>query len=335
MTALAMPDPAALPIVAERYQLLSELGRGGFAAVYEAFDLRLCRTVAVKLLRGNKNDPQAPRRLAREARAAASINHPNVCSVMDVGTLDDGTPFLVMERLRGETLYDRIARDRQLDPELAVDVALQTLFGLHAAHELGFVHRDVKPDNVFLVPRVDAMPLVKLLDFGMCKRATSLATASQPFGEATLTRVGTVVGTPEYMAPEQASGGRVFDGRIDVFAVGVVLYEALTGRRAFKGPDVKSVLMSVLQRPLPPLSDVRPGLPTALDRVVARAVERAPRCRYGTAREFMRDLLVVQTILADRRRDAAGSLVESGTHGTVNEWDLPTQRYTRQTRARA
>ena len=332
MSALAQSE---LPIIGDRYQLLSELGRGGFAAVYEAFDLRLCRPVAVKVPRSSRSDPEAPRRLAREARAAAAINHPNVCSVMDVGALADGTPFLVMELLRGETLYERIAKDKQLDGELAVDVALQTLFGLHAAHELGFVHRDVKPDNVFLVPRQGATPLVKLLDFGMCKRATQPhAPPSSPnFGEQTLTRVGTVVGTPEYMSPEQASGGRVFDARIDVFAVGIVLHEALTGRRAFRGPDVRAVLSSVLTKPLVPLATARPDLPGVLDRVIGRATARDPRTRYQSAREFMRDLMVVQTILADHRK--ARAVTESGTYGSVNDWDMPTKRYTKQARVRA
>ena len=284
--------------------------------VVEARDHRLDRMVAIKILKEKNVDGSARERFLREARVAAAIHHPNVCSVTDGGLLADGRPFLVMERLWGETLRATLRRHLQLDPHIAIDLGVQMLSGLEAVHALGFVHRDLKPDNVFLVQRNGCMPIVKLLDFGMCRRAESVEEPA--FGDDTLTRAGTVVGTPEYMAPEQAGGQRSFDARIDVYAVGLLLHEALSGERSFIGTDPRAILISVLTKRVPPLSAYRPDLPPAIERVIARAMERDPGARYGTAREFQAALLGAKKQL-DRK---SGEVLRDSC-------ELPTRRYSR------
>ncbi|MBX3228314.1 MAG: serine/threonine protein kinase [Labilithrix sp.] len=291
-------DPSRQTVLADRYVLRGELGRGGCAVVYEAHDLRLGRLVALKMVKSSARDQQANARLAREARAGAAIHHPNVCGLSDAGYLPDGRPYLVMERLQGETLTSCLRRTGNLSAEHAVDIALQLLSALDAAHAIGIVHRDVKPDNVFLVPRHGCTPLVKLLDFGMCRRAATAVAKD----DATLTRAGQVVGTPEYMSPEQVSGKRTFDGRIDLYAVGVILYEALSGQRAFPGKDAREVVVSVLVKSLPPLKHLRPDIPSVIERIVSRAIEKDANQRYGTAHEFQADLHEAKRQMAERRR---------------------------------
>ncbi|MDB4943794.1 MAG: hypothetical protein JWP97_3328 [Labilithrix sp.] len=313
-------NPVAGALIAHRYRLIGDLARGGVGAVYEAHDLHMDRVVAMKILQSGGFDRAAAARFAREARVAASIHHPNVCAVTDAGVLADGSPFLVMERLHGETLRHYVARSGRLDADEAIELAVQMLSGLEAAHALGIVHRDMKPENVFITRPDGALPLVKLLDFGMCRRQ-SLEVAL-PADDHSLTRAGTVVGTPEYMAPEQASGRRKFDARIDLYAVGVMLYEAITGTRAFTGPDARAVLVSVLARQLPSVRAFRPELPVAVDRIVARSVERDPRARYGSTGEFQHELLQARTTL--RRQRAAQAEAVRARGATDSSWDVPT-----------
>lgn len=304
------PRPAERVVIGGRYELLSTIGRGGCAVIYEARDQRLGRLVALKVVKENARDARAPARLAREVRSGAAIHHPNVCGIVDAGYLDDGRPFLVMERLHGETLSTCLARIGRVAPSDAIDVALQLLSALDAVHSIGIVHRDVKPDNVFLVPRRGCRPLVKLLDFGMCRRVTPTWR-----DDATLTRAGQVVGTPEYMSPEQVIGSRAFDERIDIYAVGVVLYEALSGRRAYQGKDAREVVMSVAKSNIAPLREVSPDVPAELCRVVSRAVERDPAGRYASATAFQKGLLRAEDLL---------HLVPDETDG--GDWEQPTVR---------
>ena len=305
-------------LFAGRYEILGEVGRGGCAIVVEARDVNLHRLVAIKILKERHVDAAARERFAREARVAAAIHHPNVCAVTDAGRLADGRAFLVMERLWGETLRACLQRVGSLDAEVAIDLAIQMLSGLDAAHSLGIVHRDLKPDNVFLVQRNGCMPIAKILDFGMCRRA--ILDLDAPIDDKTLTRAGTVVGTPEYMAPEQAAGKRAFDARIDIYAVGLLLYEALSGQRMYEGSDPRAVLVSVLTKRLPPLRSFRPDLPAGVERVVARAMERDPGARFATARQFQEALLTAKTTLQRR----SGEIVREQT-----EWELPTRRFVR------
>ncbi len=323
------PSPEPPRVVEGRYLVHGEIGRGGCASVYDAVDSRLGRSVAIKIARPAAVDVSAAARLAREARAAAAVSHPNVCAVSDAGTLEDGRTFLVMERLHGETLTSCLMRTGSLGAEEAIDIALQLLSALDAAHRVGIVHRDVKPDNVFLVPRSGCTPTVKLLDFGLCRiNAPELA------DDVHLTHAGQVVGTPEYMAPEQVYGSRAFDARIDVYAVGVILYEMLTGRRAFSGKDVRTVVLAVLAKPPPALRTVRPDLPLSLDRIVARAMDRERKFRYRDAAELQADLLEAKYSLL---RQSSPHLVShhEDEHEYVElsdadlysgaEWDAPTR----------
>jgi eukaryotic-like serine/threonine-protein kinase len=310
-------------VLAGRYALRAEIGRGGCAVVYEAQDLRLGRVVALKLVRSGARDTQAHARLAREARAGAAIHHPNVCGLSDAGYLEDGRPYLVMERLQGETLTALLQRRGVLAFEEAIDIGLQLLSALDAAHNVGVVHRDVKPDNVFLVQRAGCAPLVKLLDFGMCRRASA-----QLEDDMTLTNAGQVVGTPEYMSPEQVSGKRSFDARIDVYAVGVMLYEALTGQRAFIGKDAREVVVSVLSRNLPAIRSLRSDIPTTLEHVIARAMARDPHVRYSSATKFQRDLLEAKAQIQAQRAMQTSRRRRSieEPERQVDEWDAPTRQ---------
>ncbi len=309
-------------LLANRYELLDEIARGGCGAVYEARDIDLDRLVAIKILQESGLDRAAAERFAREARVASAIRHPNVCTVIDSGNVEDGSPFLVMERLYGETLRSYMSRMGRIDADEAIELAVQMLSGLDAAHALNIVHRDMKPENVFVVRPHGYLPLVKLLDFGMCRRK-----AEEPLDDGTLTRVGTVVGTPEYMAPEQASGKRDFDLRIDLYAVGVMLYEALSGKRAFSGANARAVLVSVLTRSLPSVRLACPDILVALDRIVARAVERDPRARYGSAAELQHDLLHARTALRRQRASQAQTQLRPQAGGHVSEWELPTRQH--------
>jgi serine/threonine-protein kinase len=283
------------PVLAGRYALRAEIGRGGCAVIFEAHDLRLGRLVALKVVRHDARDVNAHARFAREARACAAIHHPNVCGLSDAGYLEDGRPYLVMERLQGETLASYFRHGGVLTPDSAIDVALQLLSALDTVHALGVVHRDVKPDNVFLVPRNGCGRLVKLLDFGLCRGIAPEGPEAE-----TLTRTGQVVGTPEYMSPEQASGKRQFDARVDIYAVGVILYEALSGRRAFTGKNPRDVVVAVLMRPPPPLRAIRPDIPLELDRIVMRAMAREPSARYASAAQFQEGLLAAKAALDAR-----------------------------------
>ena len=327
-------------MLAGRYALRSEIGRGGCAVVYEAHDLRLGRIVALKLVKSNARDSQAPARLAREARAGAALHHPNICALSDAGYLEDGRPYLVMERLHGETLTQMLYRIGKLSPDDAIDIALQLLSALAAAHGAGVVHRDVKPDNIFLLHRNGCGPFVKLLDFGMCRRAAPArpAAPAQPVrmsDDMTLTRAGQVVGTPEYMSPEQVSGKREFDRRIDLYAVGVILYEALTGQRAFPGKDAREVVVSVLVRQLPALRQLRPDVPVHLERIVTRAMTRDAAVRYQSADEFQRDLLAAKTQIDNDRVEALRTGRRRLARSPVSaddDWDAPTRQLHRDPR---
>ncbi|MBL9111960.1 MAG: serine/threonine protein kinase, partial [Myxococcales bacterium] len=254
-------------VLGNRYKILSILGSGGMGMVYEAEHLGLERQVAVKVL----NPVQAKKkntvkRFQQEARAAGGIGHPNICEVYDMGWLEDGCPYLVMERLHGQTLADRIKKAGNLPFPEIVEVLSQVLAGLMAAHEKGIMHRDIKPENIFLARRTNADPIAKILDFGVSKGMAG--GAEEPLD---LTRTGMVMGTPYYMSPEQARGERNLDARVDVYACGVMLYECLTGRRPFVAPNYNALLLQILTENPRPARDLRPDLPPAFESVLRRA----------------------------------------------------------------
>jgi serine/threonine-protein kinase len=275
--------------VSDRYILKGVLGEGGMGTVYEAEHLGLGRQVAIKVL----NPSQAKKRVAvkrfqQEARAAGAIGHPNICEVYDLGSLDDGSPYLVMEKLSGTTLADRISREGGLPFDEIADVMIQVLSGLIAAHDKGIVHRDIKPENIFLARRVGCPPIVKILDFGVSKMMPQFQGGEGE--QLDLTRTGMVMGTPYYMSPEQARGERNLDGRVDVYACGVMMYESIVGRRPFLAPNYNALLLSIINNTPQPLREIRPATPPGLDAIVLRSMAKARDDRYPSANAVLRDI---------------------------------------------
>jgi serine/threonine protein kinase/tetratricopeptide (TPR) repeat protein len=265
-----MPDTIA------HYRLLSKLGEGGMGVVYAAADERLHRQVALKMVRETNRDPQSRERLWREARAAASVSHPNVCQLYEVGEAN-GELFIAMELLEGESLLARLARG-PIPLAESVDLTLAMLSALDAIHARGLVHRDLKPSNVFLTAHG-----VKLLDFG-------LARAVQEAGEQTrdgITIAGAVMGTPHYMSPEQLTGDPL-DARSDLFAMGAILFELLVGEPPFPGKTAAQVIHGVMYDPVPSVGG-SPAL-AAVDRVIDRATTKQPADRYPDAATMAQDL---------------------------------------------
>ncbi len=259
--------------------------------VFEAENLAIGRSVAVKVLHPNQAKKKvAVKRFHQEARAAGAIGHPNICEVYDLGTLEDGSPYLVMERLVGETLADRIATEGGLAFAEVIDILLQVLAALVAAHAKGIVHRDIKPENVFLSRRPGLPPVAKLLDFGVSKMMAHFEGGE----DLDLTRTGMVMGTPFYMSPEQARGDRNLDARVDLWACGVIMYEALTGRRPFVASNYNALLLQILTISPRPVRDLRPSLPAGFDEIIERAMSRSPDGRYANAGGFQGDLRVVR-----------------------------------------
>jgi serine/threonine-protein kinase len=287
-----------------KYIVRSVLGEGGMGTVYEAEHITLGRAVAVKVLHPQQARKKvAVKRFHMEARAAGAIGHPNICEVYDLGTLDDGSPYLVMERLVGRTLADRIANEGGLPFDDVIDIMSQVLAGLIVAHEKGIVHRDIKPENIFLVDRPGFLSVAKLLDFGVSKVMSPVMSGERE-EDMDLTRTGMVMGTPFYMSPEQARGDRDLDGRVDLYACGVMLYEALTGRRPFLAANYNALLLQILTTTPRPVRELRPALPLGFDRVLDKALKRDRLDRYQSALEFQREMLALKD-----RHGAPGSHV--------------------------
>ena len=268
------------------YAIARKLGAGGMGVVYEAYDERLQRTVALKMMFGLEHDDTVRKRFWREARAAASVNHPNVCQIYDVGE-ESGNLFITMELLEGEPLTEHLARG-PLSVDQAVPIAVDMLAALGAIHARGIVHRDLKPSNVFVTRHA-----VKLLDFGLARPEVD-PTLDSALG---LTRSGIVMGTPRYMAPEQVTGEAV-DARSDLFAVGALLFEMLAGRPAFNGRSVMEILNATLTEQPPALT----GSPAvaAVDRVIRRALAKTPAGRPISAEAMADELNAVRGIIDDK-----------------------------------
>ncbi|UJR83611.1 serine/threonine-protein kinase [Sandaracinus amylolyticus] len=267
-----------------RYRLDAPLGEGGLGVVWRAFHVRLGKHVAVKLMQREHVAREGLRaRFEREARSLAALTHPNIVDVMDFG-VDDGAPFLVMELLEGRSL-DRAIRDG-IAPERALAIGRDVLRALAHAHAQGIAHRDLKPANVFLQRIDDGHEIVRVLDFGLAKFLHEDGSA----GDAQITRQGMVLGTPAYMAPEQATGGNA-DARADVYSFGVVLFELLTGQRPFVGEGAELVRQHLLVS-LPTIASVRPDLEVApeLEAALQRATAKSVSQRYASARELMEAL---------------------------------------------
>jgi serine/threonine-protein kinase len=277
---MTMSNGKFLPgtVIDDKYRIEAVIGVGGMGTVCRAVQLSIDRPVALKLLHPEyAHDSGLIKRFQREARLAAAVGHDNICEVTDLGTDASGTPYLVMPLLKGSSLADVLAAVGGILPlQRLGDILTQTLSALHAAHQSHIVHRDVKPANIFMTTLGDREDFVKLLDFGVSKVLESLPGAD-------LTQTGLAVGTPYYMAPEQALGDRSVDHRIDIYAVGVILYEGLTGRRPYEGAAYNEVISRILTEPYPLPRQVCPTLLPPVESVIIKAMKRDPAERFESA----------------------------------------------------
>jgi serine/threonine protein kinase len=259
-----------------KFRLLELIGSGGMGSVYQGEHLEIGKRVAVKFMHVQfARNPEAVRRFHQEARAAAAAGHPGIVDIYDIGRAPDGAPYLVMELLDGESLGALLLREKVISVSMAVAIARGALSALAAAHKKGVVHRDIKPDNVFLEQTSSEGPSVKLLDFGVSKMSQ--------LGVPSSTVEGTALGTPHYMAPEQARGELTLDARVDVYAMGVILYEMLAGALPFDAPNYHALILKVVSDPPRPLRERRPELPEELAAVVMKALAKTPADRFASA----------------------------------------------------
>lgn len=283
------------------YAIMEKIGEGGMGVVYKAEDTSLKRTVALKFLRpeilGNEEQKT---RFIKEAQAAAALNHPNICTVYEINEAE-GRTFIAMEYIDGQSLAEKIAWG-PLKLKKAVEIANQVSEGLQAAHEHGIIHRDIKSANVMVTEKGQ----VKIMDFGLARMATS----------STLTREGTALGTIAYMSPEQAKGEKV-DHRTDIWALGVMLFEMVTGQLPFKGDQDQAIVYSILNDEPEPLTALRTGVPIELDRIVAKAMAKSPGSRYQHVDEFPVDLSTVEIVSTGSTSITAASIAPSQVPSTI------------------
>jgi eukaryotic-like serine/threonine-protein kinase len=300
------------------YEILAPIGAGGMGEVYRARDTRLDRTVAVKVLPSHLSEnAEHKRRFEREARAISALSHPHICSLHDVGH-QDGIDYLVMEYVEGETLSERLVKG-PLSTEQLFRYGIEMADALDKAHRQGIVHRDLKPGNVILTRSG-----VKLLDFGLAKvreldeapggLSVSLLATRTSADRSPLTAKGTILGTFQYMAPEQLEGKEA-DARSDIFAFGAILYEMATGQKAFTGNTQASLIGAILHTEPPPISSVQPVAPPALDRVVKTCLAKDPEDRWQTAHDVMLQLRAI---------------AETSSQGSVTAATVPVRRGVRE-----
>jgi hypothetical protein len=272
-------------VVADRYAIIRKLGEGGMGAVYLGEHVKMGRKSAIKVMNpGMSADPDAISRFNREAANASRISHPNVCQIYDFGETMEGVIYLAMEFIEGASLTDIIEREGALPPPRAARILRQAADALAAAHDLGIVHRDLKPDNIMIVQGKDGSDVVKVVDFGIAK-----AVAGDEAGQK-VTKTGLVVGTPEYMSPEQLAGDKL-DGRSDIYSLGLVFYRMLTGVLPFQADSAQEMMIKRLTDAPMPLASARPDIayPPELQGVLDKALARSPADRYANAAQLGRD----------------------------------------------
>ena len=279
---MTLETPAqAIPkgsLVAGKYRIIEEIGRGGMGIVYKAEDIKLKRTVALKFLPHQWiSDAESRERFIHEAQAASALDHPNICTIYEIEETEDGRMYIAMAFYEGESLREKIKRE-PLKSEEAVAIAIQVARGMAKAHQKGIVHRDIKPANILITND----GIAKIVDFGLAKLA----------GQVKLTREGTTIGTVAYMSPEQARG-EVIDQRTDIWSLGVVLYEMLAGKLPFKGDYEQTLIHSILKTEPEPISKFRKDLPSGISQIIAKALAKNPAARYQTMEELAEDLNAV------------------------------------------
>jgi serine/threonine protein kinase len=271
-----------------KYKIGGILGAGGMGCVYKATNAEIGLKVAVK----------------QEAKLAASIGHDNICEVIDFGTSGDGSPFLVMPRLKGRSLAEMMNEQETMSQALVADLMCQTLSALEAAHGENIVHRDLKPDNIFITKVGDRENFIKLLDFGISKIMDQDSVSN-------MTKTGTILGTPFYMAPEQAKGKKDIDSRTDIWAIGVIMYQALTGQKPFDGESYNEIMFKICDEPFPAPSEVHADVLPDIEEIVLRAMSRDPDGRFQSAEEMrlalekVRDRITAPTGLSGVRSEMA------------------------------
>ena len=268
--------------VVGKYEIVRLIGGGGMGRVYEGLNTTIGKRVALKFIERDAATADAVLRFQREAQAASAVESAHIVEIFDSGTSDDGMPYIVMELLRGEDLGHRIRRLGRLEVPEALVITAQILRGLHRAHEAHVVHRDLKPDNVFLLDRDDDQTFAKIVDFGVSK-----ITRSGDEQSTTITQEGTVLGTPVYMSPEQAQALPDVDGRADLWSVGAILYECLCGRPPHSGGTYEQVIVNICMKDVEDIRLHNPAVPAGVAKVITRALTREREERFQTARQFL------------------------------------------------
>jgi len=300
----------------ERFRVGHALGIGGTSVVFEAHDQRTDTSVVVKVLREMfAFNIELIRRLRRESEVARRVVHPGIVPVFAEGMLDDGSPYLVLERLAGECVARRLRRMGPMEPRHVAAIALRTASILHAVHNRGYVHRDVKPEHIVLSRRPDGALDVRLLDFGVCASARAPATEREK-------ERGRVYGTPAYVSPEQARGNPDVDARADVFSLGTTMFEMLSGRVPYLGSNVASLLRRIIREDAPRVGLLLPDLDLRYDAVVNQAMSRTHEERFGSARVLARALLP----LVGDRRATEHEIAETVRHRPPRADLIPTVR---------
>ncbi|MGE0791636.1 MAG: serine/threonine-protein kinase [Sandaracinaceae bacterium] len=271
-----------------RYKFVRRIGTGGMGAVYEGEHLLIGRRVAIKVLHARfAEDPEIVRRFLREARVAATVAHPNIVEVTDMGELDDGAPYMVLEFLEGRDFGHDIREQGPQPPDKLARIMSQACDALTAAHQRDIIHRDLKPENIYLTNLGGDAEFVKLLDFGISKILAD--------GDHRLTKTGAALGTPYYMSPEQCRGDIDVDARLDIYAMGVVMYQALTGRVPYDHDSYPMLVMQIMQAPVPEVKALRPDVPDELNALVRRMMDKFPEGRPGSCEEVRRLLQPFRT----------------------------------------